>query len=76
MKQNFLHDIQLVPWNNIDEFEHTDDILEAWYAFFTDTVNKHASVENHRIKNDIQPDWLTADILDKMKERDKLKNAR
>ena len=70
---NFLHDLQLVPWSNIDEFENMDDKLEAWYAFFTDTINKHAPVKTHRIKNHIQPDWLTADILDKMKERDKLK---
>ena len=38
-----------------------------------DTVNKHAPLKTHRIKKDIQPDWLTSDILDKMKERDKLK---
>ena len=60
-------------WNNINEFEYIDDMLEARYAFFTDTINKHAPVKNNRIKNDIQPDWYTADILDKMKERDKLK---
>ena len=59
----FLHHLQLVPWRNIDEFENIDDILEAWYAFFTDTVNKHTPVKIHSIKNDIQPDWLTADIL-------------
>ena len=72
----FLHDLQLVPRSNINEFENIYDILEAWYAFFADTINKHAPVKNHRIENDIQPDWLTADILDKMKERDKLKKSK
>ena len=38
-----------------------------------DTVNTHAPLKTHRIKKDTQPDWLTSDILDKMKERDKLK---
>ena len=59
-KIEFLHDLQLVLWSNINEFENIDDILEAWYVFFTDTtcINKHAPVKNHRIKNDIQPDWL------------------
>ena len=30
-------------------------------------------IKTHRIKNDIQPDWINPDILDKMKQRDKLK---
>ena len=47
--------------------------LEAWYSLFIKTVNKHAPIKTHRIKNDIQPDWINPDILDKMKQRDKLK---
>ena len=45
-----LHDLQFVPWSNIDEFENIDDILEAWYAFFTDTINKHAPVKITELK--------------------------
>ena len=46
----FLHDLQLIPWRNINEFENIDDILEAWYAFFTDNVNKHAPVKIPALK--------------------------
>ena len=42
-------------------------------SLFIETVNKHAPIKQHRIKNDIQPDWLTPEILDSMKERDRLK---
>ena len=41
--------------------------------FFNDVIDKHAPIKTHRIKNGVQPEWLTSDILDKIKQRDNLK---
>ena len=70
---NFLNDLVLLPWDDIEGLGNIDEVLAAWYSLFIETVNKHAPNKQHRIKNDIQPDWLTPEILDSMKERDKLK---
>ena len=40
---------------------------------FLEVVNKHAPLKSHRIKRKYQPDWLTPQILDCIKERDKCK---
>ena len=69
----FLNDLLAVPWSEIEMFNDIDESLEAWYSLFIKTVDKHAPIKTHRIKNDIQPDWINPDILDKMKQRDKLK---
>ena len=48
-------------------------MLDAWYSFFVKTIDKHAPIKTHRIKNENQPDWVTSDILDKIKQRGYLK---
>ena len=45
----------------------------VWSSPFLETLNKHAPVKSHRIKKKYQPDWLTPEILDSMKERNKNK---
>ena len=62
-----------MPWDYTEGLENIDEVLDARYSLFIESVNKHVSIKQHRIKNDIQPDWLTSEILDSMKERDKLK---
>ena len=37
---------------------------------FLEVVNKHAPLKSHRIKRKYQPDWLTPQILDCIKERE------
>ena len=53
--------------------ENVDIMLDTWYSLFVKTVDKHAPVKTHRIKHGVQPDWVTTDILDKIKQRDNLK---
>ena len=65
--------MSILPWGNIDNCSNIDDALGVWYSLFIETVNKHAPIQQHRIKKDIQPEWLTSEILDSLKERDKLK---
>ena len=69
----FLNDLVLVLLSDIESIDRTDKILDSWYTLFQDIVNKQATIRTHRVKNNIQPDWLDPEILDKMKERDKLK---
>lgn len=70
----FLNDLLSVQWQILENFEDIDDIIRIWYSLFIDIVDKHAPVKEHRIKSKLQPDWLTPEILDSMKERDTLKS--
>ncbi|MEW8542134.1 MAG: endonuclease/exonuclease/phosphatase family protein, partial [Candidatus Thiodiazotropha sp.] len=69
-ENEFLRDLLSVKWDSLEALENVDDILDKWYSLFTDVINKHAPLKTHRVKNLIQPDWITSDILDTMKERD------
>ena len=48
-------------------------MVSVWNYLFLETLNKHAPMKSHRIKKKYQPDWLTPEILDAMKERNKYK---
>ena len=69
----FLQDLSVVPWSEIDLPEDADDMLDAWYSFFVKTIDTHAPIKTHRNKNENQLDWVTSDILVKIKQRDNLK---
>ena len=60
----------MVKWDSLAALENVDVILDKWYSLFLDVINKHAPLKTHRVKNIIQPDLITAEILDTMKERD------
>ena len=69
----FLNDLMTANWTDIETMNDVDSIMETWYSMFTQIVDKHAPVKTQRVKRNIQPDWLTSEILDIMKERDKCK---
>ena len=69
-ENEFLRDLFLVKWDSLAALENVDVILDKWYSLFLDVIKKHAPLKTHRVKNIIQPDWITAEILDTMKERD------
>ena len=71
----FLCDLSSAPWHQIEAFDNINDILAAWYSLFIAVIDKHAPIRTHRIKHDIQADWLTSEILDKIKHRDKMKKC-
>ena len=52
---------------------HHDDMVQTWNYLFLEMVNKHAPIKQNIIKRKHQPEWLTSEILDLMKERDKYK---
>ena len=67
-ESTFLDDLSLVPWEIIQNFDTVNNIVSTWNTRFLDILNKHGSVKSHRIKKKYQPDWLTPQILDFMKE--------
>ena len=73
-EQKFINDLQVAPWDLIKLFEDTDDILEAWTDLFLQVVDKNMPIKQHRVKRKNQPEWLTPDIIDAMKTRDRHKS--
>ena len=70
---NFLNDLNAVPWEIIENFDDIDDIVSSWMLLFTEILDKHAPIKTQRIKRKYQPEWLTPEILDLIKERNKCK---
>lgn len=71
---DFIADLETVPWNIIELFDDTNDVMDTWSKLFIDVVNCHLPIKQHRVKRKQQPKWLTPDILDAMKMRDRFKS--
>ena len=69
----FIKDLAEVPWETIAAFDKVDDMVQTLNDCFLEIVNKQAPIKTNRVKRKHQPEWLTSDILDLMKERDKCK---
>ena len=69
----FNEDLNSVPWDVIKVFDTVDDALDSWYSLFTDVIDKHVPLKQHRVKKVKQPDWLTSEIIDSIKTRDHFK---
>ena len=72
-ENKFYADLQAVPWDLIHLFDDTDDVLEAWNDLFLQVVDDNIPLKEHRVKHKNQPQWLTPDILDAIKCRDRHK---
>ena len=70
-EEDFVHGLSSAPWDIIKVFEGPDDILETWSNVFLDIVNINLPIKEHRVKNKQQPKWLTPEIMDAMKTRDR-----
>ena len=44
-------------------FDDINDIADAWYCLFNNTLDEHAPLVTKRIKKRIKPQWLTDDII-------------
>ena len=69
-ESRFISDMHDIPWETIEYFNDINEIVEIWNKMFLEIVNKHAPLKSHRIKRKYQPNWLTPQILDCIKERD------
>ena len=54
-ENEFLQDLSAVPWSEIELLENVDTMLDVWYDFLNDVIDKHAPIKTHRIKNEVQP---------------------
>ena len=70
----FIEELQSVPWDTIKLFDDTDDILEAWSDLFLQVVDNHVPIRQHRVKHKNQPEWLTPEVIDAIKCRDRYKS--
>ena len=68
-----LNELCMVPWEIIENFDTIDDVILAWTSLFTEVLDKHATIKSHRIKRKYQLEWLTSEILDLIKERNRYK---
>lgn len=72
-ERKFNEDIQSVPWDITKVFEDADDALDSWYSLLLEVTDKHVPIKQHRVKRKNQPNWLTSDIIDSIKTRDRYK---
>ena len=72
-ENKFINELQSAPWDAVHIFEHPDDILEAWTDLFLEIVDNNVPLKQHRVKHENQPKWLTPEILDAIKTRDRYK---
>lgn len=69
----FHEELESIPWDVIKVFDTVDDALDAWYSLFSDVIDKHVPLKQHRVKNANQPNWLTPEIIEGIKTRDRSK---
>ena len=63
------------PWDVIKIFDNTDEVLDVWSSMYLDIVNKHLPVKKHRVKNKHQQKWITPEIIEAIKIRDRYKSV-
>ena len=71
-ENNFLTDLRNSSLGNVYNFTDPDKALEYWLNTFTEVYNKHAPFRTHRVKHTQQPKWITKEIEDASRLRDKL----
>ena len=70
-ESSFKNDLSEVPWEIVTEFDDINEMVEVWNSLFLEIVNKHTPIKTYRVKRQYQPEWLTTDILECMKKRDR-----
>jgi hypothetical protein len=53
-----------------------NDALTAWYKLVLPIIDKHAPLRRKRVKEQTHPKWLTPEIIETMKQRDKCKKLK
>ena len=73
-EETFSSDLLNAPWDLIKVFDDTNDVVETWSDMFLSIVDKHLPLKSHRVKYKQQPKWMTPDIIDAIKTRDRHKS--
>ena len=69
----FINDLREVPWEILESFNDVSECVQIWNILFLEIVNKHAPLKQHRVRKENQPEWLSPEIIDCIKERNKCK---
>ena len=72
-QQEFINDLSQIPWEILDSFDDVSECVQVWNLLFLEVVNKYAPLKQHRVKKGHQPEWLSPEIIDNIKERNKCK---
>ncbi|XP_038047487.1 uncharacterized protein LOC119721478 [Patiria miniata] len=72
--QDFIHDLENVPWNAIVNITDIELAWQTWLNSFMEIVNLHAPLCKKKIRQNACP-WITDDIVKLMKERDQIHKA-
>lgn len=72
-EEAFITDLINIPWDVMNNYTDTNEVLDTWVSKFSSILDNHIPVKIHRVKDMRQPDWLNPEILDLLKERDKYK---
>ena len=73
-EEEFCNDLKSIPWDIIKTFDDINDAVETWSSLFLDVVNLHLPMKQHRVKRKQQPKWITGEIIDAIKTRDRYKS--
>ena len=56
---NFLSDLDRVPWNTLEMFNDPNEALEQWYCLFNSVLDIHMPFKTRRVKIQHQPEWFS-----------------
>ena len=52
-------------------FGDTNDVVETWSSLYLDIADKHLPLKQHRVKRQQQTKWLTGEIIDAIRTRER-----
>ena len=50
-ESNFLHELNQVPWEVVENFDDVNEMLSVWNTIFLEIVNKHAPLKQPRVNS-------------------------
>jgi hypothetical protein len=69
----FLYDLSSSNFADVYNCSDANDAVALWYDIFLPIVDKHAPIRRKRVKHQTLPGWMSTDIVEAMKLRDRLK---
>ena len=70
----FYHDLSLINFKEVCDFQDPIKAVDCFYEALMPVIEKHAPLRQKRVKSQNLPGWLTPEIREAMKIRDKLKS--
>ena len=71
-EEDFLKELSQAPFNNVYQFNNPEEALTIWENIFLLVYNKHAPVQQKRVKHSPKPPWITKEIENAIHLREKL----